>query len=227
MKYFSDYYKSNFEELLTYYPRFYSEVLEMVEILKAFGFTLDEAEAAIERVFLNGFIYEADAETIKGWEEILNIENNPAFTLDQRKKVVISILRGFGHIGEQTIRDIIASFTDGAVEFDYLRGIIDITIDGELFSEMLVLNTLYKRIPAHLKIDMRVRITRQSRLHLDFDSKNIIYSKTFGDFAPQQEPRSSTVPLHLMDAGYIGTTITPSENTYYQTHIKSKLIKEE
>ena len=37
MKLFESYYKNNYEELITYYPVFYREVYEMVEILKAQG----------------------------------------------------------------------------------------------------------------------------------------------------------------------------------------------
>ena len=37
MKFYDKYYTSNYEELITYYPRFYRDVFEMVEILKAHG----------------------------------------------------------------------------------------------------------------------------------------------------------------------------------------------
>ena len=37
MKFYEKYYASNYEELITYYPRFYRDVFEMVEILKANG----------------------------------------------------------------------------------------------------------------------------------------------------------------------------------------------
>lgn len=37
MKLFESHYKNNYEELITYYPVFYREVYEMVEILKAQG----------------------------------------------------------------------------------------------------------------------------------------------------------------------------------------------
>ena len=100
MKFYNRYYTGSYEELLTYYPRFYRDVFEMVEILKAFGRVADGLEAGVERVFLNSFILTADAETVKEWEGILHITYAEQLTLDQRKRVVIGRLCGNGHIGE-------------------------------------------------------------------------------------------------------------------------------
>ena len=73
MRLYEKYYKSNYEELIIYYPRYYREVFEMVEILKAFGRVSDGLEADIEQAYLNNFILTADAETIKVWEGMLDI----------------------------------------------------------------------------------------------------------------------------------------------------------
>lgn len=60
MKLFESYYKNNYEELITYYPVFYREVYEMVEILKAQGRLADNLQNSIEQVFSNQFIDSAD-----------------------------------------------------------------------------------------------------------------------------------------------------------------------
>ena len=49
MKFYDKYYTSNYEELITYYPRFYRDVFEMVEILKAHGRIADGMEDNIEQ----------------------------------------------------------------------------------------------------------------------------------------------------------------------------------
>ena len=64
MKFYDKYYTSNYEELITYYPRFYRDVFEMVEILKAHGRIADGMEDNIEQAYLNGFIDYADEATI-------------------------------------------------------------------------------------------------------------------------------------------------------------------
>ena len=56
MKFYEKYYASNYEELITYYPRFYRDVFEMVEILKAYGRIADNLENNIEQIFFNSFI---------------------------------------------------------------------------------------------------------------------------------------------------------------------------
>ena len=71
MKFYEKYYKSNYEELITYYPRYYRDVYEMVEILKAFGRISDGLETEIEQAYLNNFILAADVETVKIWEKFL------------------------------------------------------------------------------------------------------------------------------------------------------------
>lgn len=69
MKFYDKYFKSNYEELITYYPRYYRDVFEMVEILKAEGRIADELEAHIEQAYLNNFVLTADLETVKIWEK--------------------------------------------------------------------------------------------------------------------------------------------------------------
>ena len=104
MKFYERYYKNNYEELTTWYPRFYRDVFEMVEILKASGQVLDALEDKIEQAYLNNFILTADTETISRWETLLGITYSEPLTLPQRKRVVIARLIGYGHIGEPEIR---------------------------------------------------------------------------------------------------------------------------
>ena len=49
MRLFNKYYANNYEELITYYPRFYRDVFEMVEILKAHGRIEVELEENMSR----------------------------------------------------------------------------------------------------------------------------------------------------------------------------------
>jgi len=167
VKLYERYYKSNYEELITYYPRYYRDVFEMVEILKAFGRVSDGLEENIEQAYLNNFILTADAETVKVWEGILDITYTQKLTLDQRKRVVIARIMGYGHIGEPEIRGIIANYTERAVAVDFARGVISIVIEGEIFDEANLWNTLLRRIPAHLALDVKIHIQRTFRQRLD------------------------------------------------------------
>lgn len=206
MRLYEKYYKNNFEELITYYPRYYRDVFEMVEILKAFGRVADGLEANIEQTYLNNFILTADAETIKVWEEILDITYTKQLSLDQRKRVVIARIAGYGHIGEPEIRGIIANYTERAVAVDFKRGVIFITIDGEIFDETNLWDTLKRRIPAHLALDMKVHIQRQFRQRIDFH----FGGATGAHFRPEPvgEDRTSRRRLYV---GYSGRAISEFE----------------
>lgn len=175
MKFYNKYFKSNYDELITYYPRFYREVFEMVEILKAYGRIADDLETHIEQTYLNNFIMTADLETVKMWERILGITYTESLTLDQRKSIITGRISGYGHIGEPEIRGIISHYTENAVTVDFAHGIISIIIEDEIFDENNLLNTLLCRIPAHLALNMRIHIKRQIRSELHAGVKGVYY----------------------------------------------------
>lgn len=49
MRFYGNQFGSSYEELISYYPRYYRNVLEMVAILNAQGKLLDDAKAQIEQ----------------------------------------------------------------------------------------------------------------------------------------------------------------------------------
>lgn len=237
MKFYNRYYANCYEELITYYPRFYRDVYEMVEILKAHGRVADTLEDNIEQAYLNNFVLTADAATIKTWEEMLDITYEETLTLDQRKAVVIGRISGYGHIGEPEIRSLIALYTENAVAVDFALGIIYIQIEGEIFDENNLLNTLLRRIPAHLALNMRVHTQRTIRQELRVS----FGGATGASFSPPPigEDRTITMPLSVAYGGFLSSCeagIPPdvkrastgrtggAGGMYYHTHTKSKLI---
>ncbi len=115
MKFYEPYYANNYEELITYYPRFYRNVFEMVEILKAHGRILDDIERNIEQTYLNGFIDYADEATISKLENFLKIGQSKNRTLEERRKLVKSYFVGSGKISASKIYQMIAVYTDSPV----------------------------------------------------------------------------------------------------------------
>ena len=119
MRLYNRYYKSNYHELISHYPRYYREVFEMVEILKAQGKVVDALEDNIEQTFLDHFILTADPPTLRTWEKFLGITYEEQLALEQRRRVVIARLCGLGHIGEPEIRAIIGNYSDGETDVDF------------------------------------------------------------------------------------------------------------
>lgn len=159
MKFYNNSYTSNYQELLTYYPRYYWDINEMQAILKYFGGLCDDMEAQTERVYCNNFILGADLETTASWEEALGITDTDGLSLDQRRRVVLGRVSGSGHIGEPEIRVLVSVYTKDPVTVDFAEGLITILVGGQLFSHVNLLSTLLQRIPAHLALKMMVQIT--------------------------------------------------------------------
>ena len=136
------------------------------------------------------------------WEEILEITYTRPLTLDQRKRVVIARLAGYGHIGEPEIRGIIANYTERAVAVDFKRGVVFITIEGEVFDEMNLWDTLTRRIPAHLALNMKVHIQRTFRQRIDFHFGGA--TGAHYTLSPVGEDRTSRTALTV---GYSGRAI--------------------
>lgn len=163
MSYLNPPYEDNFKELCAAMPLFYLDVFEMREILKAQGRLMDDVCAAFELVIDNNFIMTADDQTIREWEEVLHIPRDPSLTLDQRRRIVAGYTSGRGHIGEPEIREIVGQYTENAITVAFAKGVITIGIEGEIFGEDSLVDTLLRRIPAHLALKIILHIRRVFR----------------------------------------------------------------
>ncbi len=201
MKFYERYYKNNYEELITWYPRFYRDVFEMVEILKASGQVLDALEDKIEQAYLNNFILTADTETISRWETLLGITYSEPLTLPQRKRVVIARLIGNGHIGEPEIREVIRNYTENTAMIDFGRGVISIMIEGTVFDERNLHKTILCRIPAHLALDMKIHIRRSFSGKVTVRYSGMTETRLLSD--PVGEDRISAMPFSVSHGGLV------------------------
>ena len=84
---------------------------------------------------------------------------------------------------------------------DFARGVIYIVINGEIFDENNLLNTLLRRIPAHLALDMQIHIRRTFRQTLDISFGGATGSNF--KLEPVGEDRVSRFPV---DISYGGAT---------------------
>lgn len=119
MRFYEKYFKNNYDELIRFYPRYYREVYEMVEILKANGAILDELEDNIETTFLNNFIDYADEATIQKLERFLHIALNRQRTLSDRRRLVKAFFAGFGKISASMLKALIGSYTNAEVDIKF------------------------------------------------------------------------------------------------------------
>lgn len=158
--FYNKYFKSNYEELITYYPKFYRDVLEMMAILEAEGNLADDMEDNIEQVFNNCFIDTADENTIGNLEKFLYLGLYKQRSLEERRRLVKSLFVGGGKISASMISEMIAAYTGAAVscrfepfdEFGNNKLYIDFSRGNEKTLYMSdILTLIERRIPAHIE----------------------------------------------------------------------------
>lgn len=199
MPYLNPPYPNNFQELCAAMPLFYLDVFEMRAILRAQGRLLDGVCGGVENVVDFNFILTADDATIRMWEKALKITYKGKLTLDQRKRVVIGYIIGLGHIGEPEIRGIIGQYTPGHVDFDFMRGTITVVVEGEIPGEENLLETLLRRIPAHLTLKIYIHIRKQYRQTIPFAQGGAV--GTYFLFEPVTQGHiTDTMPLPFSQA---------------------------
>lgn len=207
MSYLNPPYDDNFKELCAAMPLFYLDVFEMREILKTQGRLMDGVCESFELIIDNNFILTADEATIRLWEEALRLPRDTSLTLDQRKRVVIGYICGQGHIGEPEIREIVGQYTANSIAVAFSKGIITITIEGEIFGEASLLDTLLRRIPAHLALKIILHVRRAFRANLLVSRGALIGSHSTAQPVSGSAVRSS-MEILAARAGFLEPSLT-------------------
>lgn len=107
----NSYWKSNYDEMITYYPRFYREVFEMDAILRSEGSLADGIASGIDKMLLNNFIEGADEDTVTKLEEFLGLSLMKQRTLDERRRFIKSFFAGQGKVSQTRIAEMIRAYT--------------------------------------------------------------------------------------------------------------------
>lgn len=172
--YYSNGYATTFEELLSHYPMFYREVLEMRAILEADGRLLDDNVKEINKVIDNAFIDTADNETIERLEKFLHISPEATSSYEDRRRNVKLYFTGFGKISASKLKEMLYPFTETEAQITYAPGDIDgnnllaFSIPrGEKrhFSSSDIMDLLARRIPAHLWYGVTIVHTEKNGIY--------------------------------------------------------------
>lgn len=193
---YNKFFKSSFEELLSYYPRFYYDVFEMVEILKANGRLADDIEAGTETALANCFIYTADEATIERWERFLEIILIRRRSLEERRELIKSFVIGVGNISASVLCSIISAYTGAAVDCRFEpadsedNNKLFITFDrgkrGEIYLADIA-TLILKKIPAHIRYSIIMDMVPDKPLELTVGIKPCGKSKRIRAEAEQED----------------------------------------
>lgn len=158
-RFYNRQFASNYDELISYYPRYYRDVREMVAILKANGRLLDGAQDAIEGIYTSGFIDSMDEAAIVELERFLHIRTRSQRTLEERRRLIKSYIIGFGKVSATLLSEMLQAYTGSPSDiklepFDdrFNNKLYISTSPQNEFSFLVsdVLDILSKKVPAHI-----------------------------------------------------------------------------
>ncbi len=167
-------FEKSYDELISFYPMFYREVLEMRAILEADGRILDDSAKEIFRVLDNAFIDTADNETIERFEQFLRIMPKAESSYEDRRSNVKAYFTGFGKISASKLKAMLFPFTETETSITFQpaddagNNILTLTIPRGTKSQISALDImqlLERRIPAHLWYAVNIVHTVQSNLY--------------------------------------------------------------
>lgn len=108
------------DELASWFPSWYQQVLEMDALWQTWGALLDQLQADIMRVLNNNFLVSCDEDTIHMWEDFLNITIVKPRDLENRRRFIMMHFGGFGKCSATKIKSVIKQYTgsDSTVTFE-------------------------------------------------------------------------------------------------------------
>ena len=163
--------ESNYAELVTFYPRFYANVLEMQAVLQAEGVALDEFMENAQRVFDDAFIDTMDEDTVSQLEDFLKLKLYKQRTLEERKRLLKTLFVGHGRLSADLIRQTVSAYTGSDVDL-YLAP-INRTIGNPYYEpgdNRLYINYLRGSEPVFYINDVDTLLSRLIPAHLDYRS---------------------------------------------------------
>ena len=122
MRFFDNAPTSWYEEMKSWFPRWYADIAEMDALWHTWGVLLDRLQVDIQHVLDNYFIASCDEDTIAFWEKFIGIHMESTLTLEQRRRFLITLFSGFGKCSKSKIQQLFRKLTgtDADVEFSVI-----------------------------------------------------------------------------------------------------------
>ena len=138
--------------LIGYLPDYWHKSEEMQEILESDGIEIEQLLNKARSIYGDSFILTASESRVKEWEQDLKII--PTGTLEQRRLMILSVLRGAGKLNEPKIKKIVNTFTGGDAIVTFADSTINVQVlppnNGEVFLFPDIERSISPRKPAHI-----------------------------------------------------------------------------
>ncbi len=155
--------RPNYDEIISYGPRWLTEYREMDANYRYAGWTLDLAAFFMEKIINNLFPEYADAQTILMLERLLRIEyDTPDVTLEERRRTVAAYFYGMGKLNRTSIINMAEKYTGCKCDVYWKGSVLYVAVVSDLDESILwnydynkLAAILRRRMPAHLGIGFR------------------------------------------------------------------------
>lgn len=158
-------YPTSYEEIISHYPMFYRDVLEMRAIIEADGRALDELDDNINLLLDNAFLQTADEPTIARLEAFLGITPDDNATVEERRQTLWQYYIGFGKISASKLKALLFPFTESESSITFapadvaMNNLLRIVLprgSTKRISELDIMKLLARRLPAHIWYGLEV-----------------------------------------------------------------------
>ena len=170
--------RPNYEEIVSYGPRWWTEYREMDANYRFAGWTLDLMAYWLERIVNNQFPAYADEDTLRMLERLMGIEYDGPVTLEERRRIVSAYYSGTGHMSRSVIKMLVKAYTgqECDVYWDGLILIIDFeNRDNVALSLGILQKILHRRMPAHIAFQLRCKCTVHLQLGTSRRAWPVVY----------------------------------------------------
>lgn len=151
-----------YEQISSFYPRWYLEIYEMNEILKIEALVAENAQKAIDLILDNHFLDTIDVGKATELEHYLGITTSANRSIEERRLVIKSYFLGRGKLSLAQIISIVQALSGGKVTATFSKrnnngdngiklNIYNCYIKGMLID---IISTLQNRVPAHLWVSI-------------------------------------------------------------------------
>ena len=171
---------NSYERMLKFVPAFFQDVFEMNAIYKVDGEMIDELLVHIDVIKANRYISSADEKTISEMETFFLVDSDKNSTLDDRRKLLVSYLIGFGKVSAKTLKSIIKALSNAESEITFLpadiegnnRLNINVFNPTESYRLDSVVKVLSKRIPGHIWYNIRIQHEKTTTIYTGIAVQN-------------------------------------------------------
>ena len=146
---FRNHKRSGKEELDSYIPSWYQEILEMRANNEFAGYTMDRMADSLEDIIINQFIQTCDVQTLEKFERFLKIKNTTE-DIEIRRKKVHAYWNGNRTMNRTRIKELIRIYMgcDSRVWFDH---VLHTMVESDSPYPKEFTETMFDQIPSHVK----------------------------------------------------------------------------